>query len=165
MKNEITKYNHPSLMSCDRDGMAELFAFKLEKVGAEGLADYIGLTLELIQDKTDRIKVAKADLTMIDNSNKGQAEIIKEEVRKLLEANGVDKLTGDRVSSITLFDPAPKKKLVIHDKDFFISEGYTKVTLDETRIKKDIELFDSELCEMEVIHSQPSVRINKRKEV
>jgi len=163
---ELKTQYAPRLAIAPRDEIADILVHKAEDVGSAGLTDYIGFTLESMQDQRERIKFAIADLQMLLKATDGQEKIIKAEVRNLLESNGIDSIKGDRISSITLFNPAPKKKVSIIDKEAVLQE-YGKLTVDTTALKKAIENGDvsEEVAVLEVEHQEQSIKLNKRKTV
>ena len=165
--NPMLKQYTPALAEASREEMSAILTRKAEEIGPAGLADYVGFTIETIEDSKDRIKVAIADLKMLLQAAEGQEKIIKAEVRNLLEINGIDKIQGDRISSITLFDPAPKKKLVVLDKEAAIEAGFAKVSVDTTALKKAVEAgeVDEEVAVLEVEHQENSIKVNRRKQI
>jgi len=162
---KIEQYTAPRLMTAAQEEIIDVLNYKLEEVGVSGTTDYIGLTLELLEDQKERLKVAIKDLQAMVKQADGRALIIKEEVNKLLETNGIDRIEGDRVSSITTFQPKPKEKLIVHDKEAVIEMGFIKTAIDETKLKQEIHKYPEtfkDIAELEVVHVQPTVRINKR---
>ncbi len=151
------------LETASKEDIKEILQTKALNIGANGMADYILFTVENIEDKRTRMKSAIKEFQGLLKDLDGQEQMVKEEIATFFAEQGIDRLEGDRVSSITVTQPAPKKKLIVHDKDFFMREGYTKVSLDETKIKNDIDLFDVEMAEMEVVEFATKVKINKRR--
>ena len=154
-----------SLENVDKEFMLEVMTNKLEHTSPQGLTDYIGLALDNLDDKLERIKIAKAELKMIEDEAKMQKEHIKMEVANLLQANGIDKLQGDRVSSITVYNPKPNKSVNIKDEATLMALGYVKTTLDTTKIKADLEsgLIDEDLAELKESIKPTTIKLNKKR--
>ncbi len=156
-----------SLETASRENMIDLFNWKIESVGSYGFADYIGFTIDNLGDKQARAKAVIKDLQALVKQCDGQKMIILSEVASLLANSGTDKLEGDIISSLTLTDPAPKKKLVVHKKEELIELGYSKVSIDETAVKKAIEAgtIQSDFAELQITHEETRAKINKRKSI
>ncbi len=165
--NPMLKQYTPALAEASREEMSAILTRKAEEVGPAGLADYVGFTIETIEDKIERLKAAKADILMLEKATKGKKLIILSEVANLLIANDVEKLEGDRISSITIASPSPKKKLVIKDKEALISNGYTKISIDEIAVKKAIEAgeIDEDIATLEIEHQEQIAKVNRRKQI
>ena len=101
--------------------IGELLDYKVEQAKEKNLpieqtvADYIGMSFENIDDKIKQLQSYKTDITNAINQLKTNKELAKKDVYKWMENNGIDKLKGVSISSITLKkeDVSVTKKLVI----------------------------------------------------
>lgn len=137
---------------------------KVEMVGANQTADYIGLAVENIESGIDRIDAAIKELQAVKKDMQEQAENIKVGAAKWLESNGIDKLQGDRVSSISISDKKESVKLIVEDEEAVINAGYFKMAVDSTALKNALLSGASVLgARVEITHNEASLRINKRR--
>lgn len=162
---EIKHLNAPSLCVMTSDLMKDRFAYKIENLGERGFSDYILTSQEFLEDRIERAKASISELQSIVKSCQGQKLIINEEVAKFMIANGVDKLEGDRLSSLTIAPAKTKKKLTIIDDQALIELGYctVKVVVDPKAVEANIDKIDESMYKIEETTSQPTIRINKRK--
>lgn len=127
--------------------------------------DYVAFALDRIETEKDLIKQVineyKNAIAMLDD----KAERIKAGTAEWFQDNGIDKLEGDRISSITISAGRVKEDLIIHDEESAKQLGYTKTVLDKTALKNGIKIGDvpSEVAEIKVTHEQDTVRINRRR--
>jgi len=137
---------------------------KLEDVGAEGVADYIGISLQNLGDRLERIKEAEAHLKSLKSELNEQVDTIKVGSAKWLQDAGIDKLSGLYVSSISVSKSKPKEDLKIINEDELINQGYFKTTVDKTAVKRAI-LDDVKVdgASIEITHVEDKVRVNMRK--
>lgn len=159
----IKHLNAPSLAVMSGENMKERFIYKIENLGERGFADYILTSTEYLEDRIERAKASIADLQDIVKSCQGQTVIIKQEVEKFMSANGVEKLEGDRVSSLTLFKPKDKSKLVLLDEHKLAELGYIKVEIDAKAIEANLDKIPKELYEIQTIAGTPTIKINKKR--
>jgi len=155
-----------ALENATRETMREILERKTQEVGAAGLADYVALTTENIENRIERIDVAIAELQAMKKAAHGQKEIVREAVADFLMAAGVERLEGDRVSSITVYMPKPKHKVVVLDKEAAIESGFAKVTVDTTALKNALENGEEipeEVATIETVVEPPKIKINKRR--
>lgn len=153
----------PRLTVCDANDMFAVFESKAIAVGAKGMVDYVGFSIETLDNDIDMLKQAKAEIDMLLKAKVGQQEIIKIEFAKFLSANGVEKLNGERISSVKVSPKAPTVKLVVEDEAALI-DRFGKVVLDEKALKD--ALSDGEEIEgarLSVTHNEDRVTIYKRK--
>jgi len=141
--------------------MDYIFAEKVKK-SPEALVDYIGLTDDLLKDRIERLKVVKAEADAMIKAATGQRLIIAEEAAKFLTENGVEKLTGDRVSSIVVKTPKPTKSLVIDDDS--VLGAYLITTLDKKAVKEDLDNnVKVDGAHLETVEHEPKITIYRRK--
>ena len=136
---------------------------RVERSGAFVVTDYIGTALDNIDSAKERITNAIKQLQEVKKGLEQQEEVIKCEVAKWLVENGIDKIQGDVISSITVFDKAPKQEVIIDDENA-IDASYCKLTVDKTAVKKAInEGIEVKGARIETTHVEQSIRLNKKK--
>ena len=163
---EIKTQYKPSLIEASAGDMQDIFERKIKDKGAESLVDYIGLSDELLKDRIARLKVAKADIDIMMKAATGQQLIIKEQAAVFLADNGIDRLDGDRISSLTTTTPAPSKKVIIEDEQLLRQNGYEIISLDKKAVTDDLKAGEKiPGATLEVIVNADSIKINRRKTV
>jgi len=79
-----------------------------------------------------------------------------------LTSNGVDKLQGDLVSSLTVFEKAQTTELIITDEESLINAGYFIMSVDKTAVKNALlDGVDVVGAKLEITHNENSIKINK----
>lgn len=153
----------PRLVACEANDMFGVFEGKAITVGAKGLVDYVGFSIESLDSDIAMLKQAKAEIESLIKAKAGQQEIIKIEFAKFLNANGVEKLDGERISSIKVVQKAPTVKMVVQDEESLL-ERFGKVVLDESALKAALER-NEEIngAHLSVTHNEDRVTIYKRK--
>lgn len=100
-------------------------------------ADYLGLSIQEIQNKIDYLAEDIKEMTALKKSLTNAKAVALEATASVLAEYGVDRLDGTSISSITI---TPKKtKLTetfeILDPDALIKLGYYSVVVDEQSVK------------------------------
>ena len=164
---KLTQIKRRSLTIAPAESMVEIFNRKLEDKGDRGLADYISDSNIELDDFIERLQVEAGNIKSMVASAKGQQGIIKQEFCKFLEINGLDRLEGDRVSSLTVYTPKPKEKLIIHDKEYCVDSGYVKMSIDNAMVKQAIEdeAIGKDVAELVTEHQQPTIKINAKRTI
>ena len=140
--------------------------FKLAETSPEGVADYIGLSLQNIGDRLDRIKDAETQIKLLKKELVAQQDIIKIGSAKWLSDSGIDKLQGIYVSSVSVSPSNYKNELKIHNEESIINQGYFKTVVDKTAVKNAIlDGAKVDGAEIEVIYEENKIRVNSRKKV
>ena len=135
---------------------------KVSDVGVNRTVDYIGTALDNIDSAVNRIDEAIKELQAIKKSAKSQEETIKIGVASWLQENGINKLQGDRISSISVMKKKEAIELIVKDEESAINEGFFKMTLDKTALKNAI--LDGKNVDgsyLETTHNEDSIRLNK----
>ena len=137
---------------------------KVEAVGANQTADYIGRAVENIESSVDRIDDAIKELQAIKKDMQSQSEVIKIGAARWLSECGIDKLQGDRISSISVSDKKESIKLIVEDEDAVVNAGYFKTVIDSVALKNAL-LSGANIdgANLEITYNEPSLRVNKRK--
>ena len=95
-------------------------------------ADYIGLSLNEIKSKIDTLTSDISDLQALKKKLSNALEIAKVQVADIFIANGIDRIDGNIISSLTLTNPTTKTKdeILIKDEKTLINLGYVKFSVD-----------------------------------
>jgi len=135
-------------------------------------ADYIGLSLNELKSKIDFLATDIKDLQAYKKKLSTALDIAKEETAKIFINNGIDRIDGNIISSITLSKPSSKTKenLTILDENEVMKMGYVKFMPDTEAIlkamatdmgKKELEKFVS--ISSEIIDTPSKVKINTKR--
>jgi hypothetical protein len=144
------------------DDVSIILDRKVSDVGANRTVDYIGTALDNIDSAVNRIDEAIKELQAIKKSAKSQEETIKIGVASWLQENGINKLQGDRISSISVMKKKETIELIVKDEESAINAGFFKMTLDKTALKNAI--LDGKNVDgsyLETTHNEDSIRLNK----
>ena len=104
-------------------------------------ADYIGLSLNEIKSKIDTLASDISDLQTLKKKLTSSLEIAKELTANVLVENGIDRIDGNIISSLTLTTPTSKTKdeILIKDENAVMSLGYVKFSVDTEAIEKALQ--------------------------
>ena len=104
-------------------------------------ADYIGLSLNEIKSKIDTLASDISDLQTLKKKLTSSLEIAKELTANVLVENGIDRIDGNIISSLTLTTPTSKTKdeILIKDENAVMSLGYVKFSVDVEAIEKALQ--------------------------
>ncbi len=104
-------------------------------------ADYIGLSLNEIKSKIDTLTSDISDLQVLKKKLSNALEIAKVQVADIFIANGIDRIDGNIISSLTLTNPTSKTKdeILIKDEKTLINLGYVKFSVDLEAIEKALQ--------------------------
>jgi len=161
MKIELRKETR--LETAPLQEVGAILDYKLSETSPEGVADYIGLSLQNIDDRLTRIKEAEAQIKSLKAELASQMESIKIGSAKWLKEAGIDKLQGMYVSSVSVSKSKPKEDVKIVNEESLINQGYFKTSVDKTAVKNAIlSSVNVDGASIEVTHIEDKVRINKR---
>ena len=95
-------------------------------------ADYIGLSLNEIKNKIDCLTSDISDLQALKKKLSTALDIAKIQVADIFIANGIDRIDGNIISSLTLTNATSKTKdeIIIKNEDALINLGYVKFSVD-----------------------------------
>ena len=95
-------------------------------------ADYIGLSLNEIKSKIDTLSSDISELQALKKKLSTALEIAKVQVAEIFIANGIDRIDGNIISSITLSNSTTKTKdeIIIKNEEALINLGYVKFSVD-----------------------------------
>ena len=101
-------------------------------------ADYIGLSLNGIKSKIDSLTSDISDLQALKKKLSNALDIAKVQVAEIFLANGIDRIDGNIISSLTLSNATSKTKdeIIIKNEDALINLGYVKFSVDLEAVEK-----------------------------
>ena len=104
-------------------------------------ADYIGLSMQEIKSKIDTLTSDISDLQALKKKLSNALEIAKIQVADIFIANGIDRIDGNIISSLTLTNPTSKTKdeILIKDEKTLINLGYVKFSVDLEAVEKALQ--------------------------
>jgi hypothetical protein len=135
-------------------------------------ADYVGLSLNELKNKIDFLSNDIKELQAYKKKLSSALDIAKTLTAEVFIKNGVDRIDGNIISSITLSKPSTKTKdtLTIIDENEVMKMGYVKFEPDTEAIlkamatdmgKKELEKFVS--ITSETIDTPAKVKINTKR--
>ena len=137
-------------------------------------ADYIGLSLQEIASKIEYIGTDIRELQAYKKKLQTALTLAKELVADVFISNGVDRVDGNLISSLTLQAESTSSKtdLIILDENKVMTLGYVKFTpdieaikiaLETSKGKKELEGLVSVITETTTI--KPKVKVNSKKAI
>ena len=104
-------------------------------------ADYIGLSLNEIKSKIDTLTSDISDLQALKKKLISALEIAKELTANVFLENGIDRIDGNIISSLTLTNSTSKTKdeIFIKDENAVMGLGYVKFSVDYEAVEKALQ--------------------------
>ena len=104
-------------------------------------ADYIGLSMQEIKSKIDTLSSDISELQALKKKLSNALEIAKVQVAEIFLANGIDRIDGNIISSLTLTNPTSKTKdeILIKNEEALINLGYVKFSVDMDAVEKALQ--------------------------
>jgi hypothetical protein len=104
-------------------------------------ADYIGLSMQEIKSKIDTLTSDISDLQALKKKLNSALEIAKELTANVFLENGIDRIDGNIISSLTLTNSTSKTKdeIFIKDENAVMTLGYVKFSVDYEAIEKALQ--------------------------
>jgi hypothetical protein len=104
-------------------------------------ADYIGLSMQEIKSKIDTLTSDISDLQALKKKLTSALEIAKELTANVFLENGIDRIDGNIISSLTLTNSTSKTKdeILIKDENALINLGYVKFSVDLEAVEKALQ--------------------------
>jgi len=101
-------------------------------------ADYIGLSLNEIKNKIDCLTSDISELQALKKKLSNALDIAKVQVADIFIANGIDRIDGNIISSLTLTNATSKTKdeIIIKNEEALINLGYVKFSVDIDAVEK-----------------------------
>lgn len=107
-------------------------------------ADYLGLSMQEVKLKIDDLSKSIKELQELKKSLTSSLDIVKELTANIFIDNGIDRIDGNIISSLTLSKESTKieKKLEILDKEALMAKGFIKYSLDMEALQNAISSKD-----------------------
>ncbi len=104
-------------------------------------ADYIGLSLNEIKSKIDCLSKDIAELQSYKKKLTTALDIAKTQVAEIFNSNGIDRMDGNIISSLTLTNAISKTKdeIFIKDENAVLGLGYVKFSVDVEAVEKALQ--------------------------
>jgi len=104
-------------------------------------ADYIGLSMQEIKSKIDTLSSDISELQALKKKLSNALDIAKVQVAEIFIENGIDRIDGNIISSLTLTNPTSKTKdeILIKDEKTLINLGYVKFSVDLEAVEKALQ--------------------------
>ena len=104
-------------------------------------ADYIGLSMQEIKSKVDTLSSDISDLQALKKKLTSALEIAKELTANVFLENGIDRIDGNIISSLTLTNATSKTKdeIIIKNENALINLGYVKFSVDIDAVEKALQ--------------------------
>lgn len=104
-------------------------------------ADYIGLSLNEIKNKIDCLTSDISDLQALKKKLSTALDIAKIQVAEIFTTNGIDRIDGNIISSLTLTNSTTKTKdeIIIKNEEALINLGYVKFSVDVEAVEKALQ--------------------------
>ena len=104
-------------------------------------ADYIGLSMQEIKSKIDTLSSDISDLQALKKKLTSALEIAKELTANVFLENGIDRIDGNIISSLTLSNATSKTKdeIFIKDENAVMGLGYVKFSVDLDAVEKALQ--------------------------
>lgn len=104
-------------------------------------ADYIGLSLNEIKNKIDTLSLDISELQALKKKLSNALDIAKVQVAEIFLENGIDRIDGNIISSLTLSNPTNKTKdeIIIKNEEALINLGYVKFSVDVEAVEKALK--------------------------
>ena len=101
-------------------------------------ADYIGLSLNEIKSKIDTLTSDISELQALKKKLSNALDIAKIQVAEIFLSNGINRIDGNIISSLTLTNATTKTKdeIIIKNEDALINLGYVKFSVDIEAVEK-----------------------------
>ena len=104
-------------------------------------ADYIGLSLNEIKSKIDCLTSDISELQALKKKLSTALDIAKIQVAEIFTSNGIDRIDGNIISSLTITNATSKTKdeIIIKNEDALINLGYVKFSVDIDAVEKALQ--------------------------
>lgn len=104
-------------------------------------ADYVGLSLNTLKSKIDDISLNIKELQTLKKKLTESLNIAKALTANVLLENGIDRIDGNIISSLTLTKPTTttKQKITVLKPNEVMGLGYVKFSVDDAALEKAIE--------------------------
>ena len=135
--------------------------------------DYLGLSLDEIKNKIDILSQDIQELQTLKRNLTQALEIAKEIAAEVFLENGIDRIDGNIISSLTLIKENVKTKdeIKIKDEAALMSLGYVKFSLDMEAIEEGLkdgrrdEIKDFAEISIVTTVCPAKIKVNKKRDV
>ena len=137
--------------------------------------DYVGLSLNELKLKIDSLTKDISELQSYKKKLSSALDIAKELTAEVLINNGISRIDGNIISSLTITKPSTttKQKITVKDENAVMGLGYVKFSVDDEAIAKVVDENSDSLKELnefisvETIESKnPSkIKVNTKRAV
>ena len=137
-------------------------------------ADYVGLSLNELKNKIDDISTSIKELQSYKKKLSSALDIAKTITAEVLLENGIDRIDGNIISSLTISKPSSKTKTTIKvlDEQAVMGLGYVKFEPDIEAIQKALQTKKGKdelehLVSIDITTSTtpPKVKINTKRDI
>jgi hypothetical protein len=113
--------------------------------------DYVGLSLNELKSKIDTLTKDISELQEYKKKLSSALDIAKELTAEVFINNGIDRIDGNIISSLTLTKPSitTKKKITVLKSNELMRLGYVKFSVDDEAIARVVEENSDALKELE----------------
>lgn len=131
--------------------------------------DYLGLSLSEVKNTIDMLNKGIGELQDLKKNLTNSLEIAKELVAQIFIENGIDRIDGNIISSLTLGKESTKTKdeIRILDENALMDLGYVKFSIDMDALRADISAGKTDelkgLVEITTTYSITPVKIKVNK--
>lgn len=103
-------------------------------------ADYIGLSLNEIKNKVDCLSKDIQELQSYKKKLTSALDIAKSQVAEIFASNGIDRMDGNIISSLTIQKSTTKEKNIINilDENKLMGLGFVKFSVDVEAVEKHL---------------------------
>lgn len=124
-------------------------------------ADYVGLSLNELKSKIEHLSQDITELQNLKKKYTSALDIAKELTAEVLIKNGIHRIDGNIISSLTLAKPSTNEKTTISilDENAVMGLGYAKFSVDTEAIEKIVKENGEALKEL-----KPYISIAKSKD-
>ncbi len=113
--------------------------------------DYVGLSLNELKSKIDTLTKDISELQEYKKKLSSALDIAKELTAEVFSNNGIDRIDGNIISSLTLTKPSitTKNKITVLKSNELMRLGYVKFSVDDEAIARVVEENSDALKELE----------------
>lgn len=109
--------------------------------------DYVGLSFQELKLKIDTLGKDIAELQALKKKLVSALDIAKTLTAEIFEENGIDKIDGNIISSLTLTKPSTKTKdvITVKDESAVMGLGHVKFSIDLESVEKSLKTKEGQL--------------------
>lgn len=121
--------------------------------------DYVGLSFQELKSKIDSLGKDISELQALKKKLTSALDIAKTLSAEIFQENGIDKIDGNIISSLTLTKPSVKTKdvITIKDESAVMGLGHVKFSIDLESVKKSLKTKEGQLELKEFVDVIPMI--------